>query len=243
MNAAPADQLRLVEIADLDAQLRAAEHARNNPPQAARVKELIAERSVLSQELTTRQGAVDDLAAEVARIEADVQVVRARLTRDEGLLQQVSNPKDAAGLEHEIASLQRRQRELEDSELELMERREEAEAAVAEQRALVDAAQSEGATLSTEAKQLVADATTRIDALTRDRAAVATTVPADLLALYDRLATRSAGAAILRARTCTGCHMLLSGTGLATIRAAAEDLVVNCPECGCILVRTDDSGL
>ncbi|MBZ6373036.1 MAG: C4-type zinc ribbon domain-containing protein, partial [Microbacterium hominis] len=68
-------------------------------------------------------------------------------------------------------------------------------------------------------------------------------VPADLLGLYERLAARGVGAGLLRRRTCEGCHMVLSGTDLGALRQAAEDDVVMCPECGCILVRTDESGL
>ena len=37
--------------------------------------------------------------------------------------------------------------------------------------------------------------------------------------------------------------MVLAGTDLQAIRQAAEDAVVTCPECGCILVRTEESGL
>ena len=37
--------------------------------------------------------------------------------------------------------------------------------------------------------------------------------------------------------------MVLSGTDLHTLGQAAEDDVVTCPECGCILVRTEESGL
>ena len=80
-------------------------------------------------------------------------------------------------------------------------------------------------------------------AATRDRAAVAATVPADLLALYERLAARGVGAGLLRRKTCEGCHMVLSGTDLQTLRQTAEDDVVMCPECGGILVRSDESGL
>ena len=94
-----------------------------------------------------------------------------------------------------------------------------------------------------EAKRAVAEATASLEASTRDRAAVAASVPADLLALYDKLATRGAGAAVLRARTCEWCHMVLSGTDLNTLRRAPEDEVVTCPECGSILVRTGESGL
>ena len=37
--------------------------------------------------------------------------------------------------------------------------------------------------------------------------------------------------------------MVLSGTDLQVIRGKADDEIVNCPECGCILVRTNESGL
>ncbi len=244
MNAAPADQLRLLDLADLDERLRQADHVRRNPPQAARVKELLESRPALSHELGQRQSAVDDLRAEQDRIESDVKVVQARRDRDTALLQTVSSPKDAAGLEHELASLSRRQRELEDGQLEVMERLEDAERAVVEQEALLGETNAEGSRLSAEAKQLVAETTVRFDELTRDRAAVASSVGADLIAQYDRSAARSGiGAALLRARTCSGCHMVLSGTDLGDLRQARPDDVVTCPECGCILVRDGESGL
>lgn len=243
MNAAPADQLRLLDLADIDTRRTQAEAARRNPPQAVRVKELMAQRQTLSQGLSERRGVVDDLQAELRRIESDVAVVEARAARDTELLRTTASPKDAAGLEHELASLTRRQGELEDTQLELMERLEAAQAAVAEQEALIEQTNSEGALQSEAAKRHVDEASTRYEQLGRDRAAVARDIPDALVALYDKLAERSAGAALVRARTCLGCHMMLSGTDLNVLRQAAEDAVVMCPECGCILVRTDESGL
>jgi predicted nucleic acid-binding Zn-ribbon protein len=37
--------------------------------------------------------------------------------------------------------------------------------------------------------------------------------------------------------------MMLSGTDFAALRQVADDVVATCPECGCILVRTAESGL
>ncbi|MDL9979684.1 zinc ribbon domain-containing protein [Microbacterium sp. ASV49] len=243
MNASPADQRRLLELADLDVRIRQADTARKTPPQAARVQELLAQRQTLSQELSARLAVQDEANAELKRIESDVAVVEARVKRDDERLRTVSNPKDAQGLESELASLARRKNDLEDAELEVMERLEVAGAAVAEQEALIAETNAEGATLSAAAKEHVAEATARLEAATRDRAAVAATVPADLVALYDKLATRSAGAALLRRQTCEGCRMMLSGTDLAALRQLAADAVATCPECGCILVRTEESGL
>ena len=243
MNASPADQRRLLEIADLDTRIRQADAARRNPPQADRVQALIARRQELSHELTTRLGARDDLRADLARIESDVALVDARRARDAERLNSTSNVKEAQGLESELNSLARRKSDLEDAELELMERLEEADAGVAAQEALIAETNAEGASLSAEAKRVVAEASAVLDAATRDRAAVAGSIPAELLDYYDRVAARSAGAALLRRGTCEGCRMVLAGTDLQAVRLAAEDAVLTCPECGCILVRTEESGL
>ena len=243
MNASPVDQRRLLEVAELDTRIRQADAARRNPPQAARVQALMARRQELAQELTRQLGARDDLRADLARIESDVAMVDARRARDAERLSSTSNMKEAQGLEHELGSLARRKRDLEDAELEVMERLEEADASVAAQETLIADTNAEGSLLSAEAKRVVAEATAAFEAATRDRAAVAGSVAADLLAYYDRVAARSSGAALLRRGTCEGCRMVLAGTDLQAVRLAAPDAVLTCPECGCILVRTEESGL
>lgn len=243
MKASPSDQAHLLELAALDARIRHADHARRNPAQGAKVQELMAQRQSQSTVLTGLLGDRDDAKAELARIESDVVVVDARTARDAERLAATTSAKDAQGLEHEIASLAKRKSDLEDAELEMMERLESAERAVAAQEAVIAATNAEGARLSADGKAAVAESTSRFEASTRDRAAVAGHVPADLLALYDRLSVRGNGAGALHQRTCEGCRMVLSGTDLQVLRKAAEDDVVMCPECGCILVRTDDSGL
>jgi predicted nucleic acid-binding Zn-ribbon protein len=243
VNSSPADQRRLLDLAELDERIRRADAARKNPPQAARVNELVAHRQRLTQELSARLGARDDLKTELSRIESDVAVVDARRTRDSERLAASTNSKEAQGLESELASLARRKSDLEDAELEVMERLEQAEAAVAEQEALIAETNAEGARLSTEGKQLVADATATLEQASRDRAAVAASIAADLVALYDRISLRGAGAGLLRRNTCEACNMVLAGTDLQAIRLAPDEAVLTCPECGAILVRTEESGL
>lgn len=243
MKARPADQLLLLEVAGLDATIRSADHARRNPAQTAKVTELLARRQAQSAELTVLLGERDDARAELARLESDVALVEARVLRDTERLAATANVKEAQGLERELASLAKRKSDLEDAELEIMERLESADASVSAQEAAIAATNDEGARTSAEGKAAVASATAAWEAAIRDRAAVAARIPAELLALYDRLSERGVGAGLLRARTCEGCHMVLSGTDLQTLRQAAEDDVVMCPECGGVLVRTDESGL
>lgn len=243
VKASPRDQRALLDLAELDSRIRRAEAARANPPQAARVKELLAERQSLTHELTALLGTRDDLRAEVARIESDVAVVDARRARDTERLAATANVKEAQGLESELASLARRKSDLEDAELELMERLEVADAAVAAQEDLIARTNAEGAELSAAAKAAVAEAESVLDAASRDREAVSAGIAEDLVALYEKLAARNAGAGLLTRNTCGGCHMVLSGTDLGDLRRAEEDDVVMCPECGCVLVRTEESGL
>ncbi len=243
MNASPEHQRTLLDIADLDRRIAQADRARTHPSQAARIKELVAIRQEQLRELTELTGTRDDIRSELKRIESDVAMVEQRRARDAERLAVATNPKDAQALEHEIVSLTRRQSDLEDAELDIMGRLEEAESAVAAQQALIEITTSEGSTLSAQGKADVAAAAELGVQLARDRAAVVETVPAALISEYTRRAANGIGAALLTRGTCEGCRMVLPSTNLNDIRRAADDAVVSCPECGCILVRTEESGL
>jgi uncharacterized protein len=161
---------------------------------------------------------------------------------DQGL---VTNPKDLERMGGELASLQRRITSLEDDELEVMARLEDAQkdldTAAAE---LVETdARLTALTEARDAKQSGIDAD--LAQVESDRAPAAEQVPADLLALYDRLRAAKGGVGVgaLRARECGGCRLTLDASELAEIRAAAADQVIRHEECQRILVRTPESGL
>lgn len=243
MNASPEHQRILLDVADLDRRIQQAERARTTPPQGARINELAKERQEQLRELTSLAGIRDDARTELTRIESDVKVVEQRRTRDTERLAATTNAKDAQAFESELASLAKRVSDLEDIELEVMSKVEEAEAAVATQQALIDVITAEGSELTAQAKAGVAAATAEIEHLTRDREAISAVIPAELLADYTRRAARGIGVGLLHRGTCEGCRMVLSGTHISEIRRAAPDAVISCPECGGILVRTEESGL
>ncbi|MGO2932919.1 zinc ribbon domain-containing protein, partial [Microbacterium sp.] len=235
MNASPEHQRILLDVADLDRRLQQAEHLRTTPPQGARINELAKERQEQLRELTILAGTRDDVRTELTRLESDVTVTEQRRNRDSDRLAAATNSKDAQALEHELASLAKRISDLEDIQLDVMGRLEEAETAVGTQQALIDTTTAEGTRLTAEAKAQIAAATTEIDQLSRDRAAITADMPEDLLDEYTRRASRGIGVGLLRRGTCEGCRMMLSGTHLNEIRQAAPDAVVSCPECGAIL--------
>ncbi|MEU9441377.1 C4-type zinc ribbon domain-containing protein [Streptomyces sp. NPDC048304] len=247
MNAAPADQIRLLEVQDLDVRLQQLAHKRRSLPEHAEIDALTRDLTQLRDLLVAAQTEESDTAREQTKAEQDVDQVRQRAARDQQRLDSgaVTSPKDLSNLQHEIASLAKRQGDLEDVVLEVMERREAAQERVTELTERVASVQSK-----------IDDATARRDAaceqidseaasVTKEREVVAASVPADLLKLYDKLRGQQGGigAAKLYARTCQGCRQELAITELNEIRAAAPDTVVRCENCRRILVRTAESGL
>lgn len=243
MNATPADQRILLDLADLDRRIAAAETGRKNPPQAARIAELTAQKQGQSQELAQRLGVRDDVQLELTRLESDVSVASARRDRDRDRLATASDPKQAVAYENEITALTKRLSDLEDAELEVMERLEQAEAAVAEQKVVIDGTNEEGARLTAEARELIASMGTTIEQLQRDREAVGSRIPEALMAKYTQLQKDGIAAGLLQRAMCGACNIVLNASDLQEIRSASDDAVVFCPDCGAILVRTEESGL
>lgn len=190
---------------------------------------------------------VDDLTAEQAKIDADVESVKARRARDRDRMDRglIANPKDLERMTHELESLERRITSLEDDEIEIMEQLEEAQRVLDSLTSKLEATDRRLADLadvrSSKAGAIEADLT----GVTTDRGPAVEGLPADLLALYEKLraAKGGVGAAALRARSCGGCQLTLDNAELAVIKASADDEVIRCEECQRILVRTPESGL
>lgn len=173
--------------------------------------------------------------------------MRQRAARDQKRLDSgaVTSPKDLESLQRELASLAKRQGDLEDIVLEVMERREAAQARVAELSDRVAAAQARTDEVTARRDAAYAEIDAEAETVTKERELTVADIPADLLKLYDRLREKHGGigAARLFQRRCEGCRLELDITELNDVRAAAADTVVRCENCSRILVRTPDSGL
>jgi uncharacterized protein len=161
---------------------------------------------------------------------------------DRGL---VNNPKDLERMQHELVSLERRITSLEDEELEVMERVEEAQKGLDSLLEQLRAADERLTTLGEARDRQVLEIDEELAKVQAEREPSAAGIPAELLALYDRLRHNKGGvgAAALRARQCGGCRLSLDNAELAVIRKAPSDEVIRCEECQRILVRTAESGL
>lgn len=201
---------------------------------------------MLDDDLVRARTAEADVQREVAKADSDVQLVRDRSARNQSrLMAGQGTAKDMQALQHEVDSLTRRQAELEDIELEVMERAEGLAAAVAElegQRAELVARIDE---LTAARDRVLTELETEAATVARPRADIVAGVGDELVALYEKIRASSGGigAAALRQRRCEGCRLELNQVDINRIRAAADDEVLRCEECRRILVRTGESGL
>jgi uncharacterized protein len=245
VKADPQSQRRLLDLAALDTSLAQLAHRRRTLPEFAELERLDRELTGLDDDRVRAQVAVDDLDRDIARLDKDVEQVRQRADRDRARLDAGTGPaKELEALQHELATLARRQGELEDAELELMDKRESAQstldgvlARVGESRTARDAAEARrNAALS--------DLDKDTEFKTANRAPLVADLPSDLVALYERMRESTGmGAALLRQGRCGGCRLELSGSERARVKGAPPDEVVQCEECRRILVRTEESGL
>jgi uncharacterized protein len=246
VNADPAAQRRLLDLAAVDAELTRAAHRRRSLPELAEIEQIDKALRAGRDSLITAETAASDLDREIRKLETEIDQVRAREDRDNGLLDSgsISSGKQLDDLQHELTTLRRRQTVLEDDLLEVMERRE-----------AIDADLVRGRAALADVEQRHFDATHRRDAALaelkstethggQERRTLIGELPPELVTLYERIRARNGtGAALLREGRCGSCRLELDRTALGRLREASPDEVVRCEECGVVLVRTSESGL
>ena len=246
MKASPEAQLRLLELADLDAELARLDHRRRTLPEIAQLQQIDTRGRELRDGIVMVDTELSDLEREQNRAERDVEQVRQRIDRDKSRLDsgQVSAARELSNLQSEVESLHRRQSDLEEIVLDVMERQEAAEGRRSELSAEQADLAGQSAELTTTRDAALKEIGEQAAAAESKRTEVAADIPADVITLYDKLrAQHGVGAAMLRRGQCQGCHLTLHTVDLNAIRAAAPDEVVRCEECRRILVRTAESGL
>ena len=245
MIAEPAIQQRLLQLAEVDTELNRIDHRRRTMPELAEIIE--GEKTVQTRKDTvvTVQSGAGDLDRDIARLERDVDGVRARVDRDQGMLAGGGiGAKQAVDLQHELDTLARRQGNLEDELLEIMEQREATEANLQNAQVELAAAEHSLADVATRRDTVLADLEAAEAGRRRDRESIVGDIPAELLGLYDRLREKTGtGAALIRARRCGACRLELDRSEISAIKHAEPNEVLRHEECGVIMVRTSESGL
>jgi predicted nucleic acid-binding Zn-ribbon protein len=244
LKASPDIQKHLLDLQALDTKLQQLVHKAKSLPQLAVLAQLSAEAEKTRAQLRTESGAAEDARLELGRIESDVAVVEARIKRDMERLNASTSVKDVAGLEHELAALRKRQNDLEEIELGVMEALEEREQAVSRTKAALEDIEARITAQEQERDATLAGINSERGHAEANRQTITGKLPDDLLALYERQRARYGfGASLLQGGVSMASGVTLNANDLGAIRSAAPDDVLICPDSQAILVRTTESGL
>jgi len=148
-------------------------------------------------------------------------------------------------MQHEIETLDKRISDLEDVEIDVMERLESAQGLLADLASQIAALDREIADKTVVRDAATADITGERSEAEAERVILASDVPEPLLALYGKLRAQLGGVGVgaIQHKRCSGCRLDIGAAELARIAAAPSDEVLRCEECNRILVRTNESGL
>ena len=197
-----------------------------------------------SAELTTEVAQVgaerDGVAAEERRLDDEATSLAGQASAAEAKLYsgEISSPRELQALQADVESLRRHQRDVEDRQIVVMERREPLDARLAELEAEVATVTQDLATARGALDEAVDAVDAEIAVETAARAEIAAAIPPDLVSVYERCREKAQGigAARLVAGTCQGCHLSIPATEVDRLRRHADDDIGHCDNCGCILV-------
>ncbi len=236
----PFVQRRLLDVARIDQAVAAAEHRRRTLPELTVIADGAAAVERSRGALVRGQAEIGDLDRAARKLDAEIDTVRARAKRDsDRLASGIGQAKDLENMQHELVSLSRRQTTLEDEALELMERREVADAEQARIEGELTTARADVAAAERRRDDAFADIDDELARAAAERAVLIDGMPAHLIALYEQIRSRGRVAAgALQGSRCEACRMDLDRSALNDIWAAGVDDVVRCTECGAILIRS-----
>jgi uncharacterized protein len=238
MSLAELEQLLAIQARDttLD-QLR---HKRAALPERAQLEAREAELKTLDVARADLARQRDEVAANEKRLDDEASTVKAHAADVDSKLYSgsVTSPRELQAMQADLESLKRRQSELEDQELEVMEQHETLDREVEE----LDARRAIASAAADELRAAIAVAEGEIDAQIAAeagaRAEVAGTVAPGLVADYEkrRAQNRGTGAARLTGLTCGACHLTIPSTEAEQIRRSEGNAIAYCDNCGAILV-------
>jgi predicted nucleic acid-binding Zn-ribbon protein len=231
----------LLEVQALDTASDQLRHRRQHLPERLELADRHAQLAELETRVQAVQGERDAIAASEKRLEDEIALVSDRAkAADQRLYSGTVNiPRELTALQDDIDSLQRRQRQLEDQELELMEQAEPLDAALAELATVRAEIDRDAVKLSAAVAEVEAEADAELADIAAKRESAIDGVPTELLGEYERLrgALGGIGVARLNGNRCEGCHLALSAVDVDRIRHEPDDALVHCTECSRLLVR------
>jgi len=240
VKASVSDQRSILDIQKFDNQSATLANKAANLPELAEITSTTIKQNNVRDLRIAAETELSDVKRELARAEGDVEQIVTRIERDEKRLTSgTGTPKELEQTQHELGTLGARRSELEEVELEIMMRVDGIKDRITALSAEENELGAVLADLNIRKENALAAIATEREGIETDRKATTQSVSAEFLALYEKIRAGSNGiaAAALAGNQCKGCNLTLNTIELQRIAALAQDEVVRCEECRCILVR------
>lgn len=231
----------LLDLQAHDTTVDQLQHRRSTLLERTELATVAAELEALERTTTDAEARRQELARGEHRFEDEAQLIEAKATSEQARLYSgdVTAIKELQAIEYEIESLKRRQAELEDEAIALMELIEPVDAelaALAERRSEIETRRADAEDrLAAGEREIDAE----LEAVSGQRSRVASGLDPELVATYETARSDLGGVAVSRlvGTTCDGCHLNLSAVELDRVKRAPSGTLVFHDECGRILVR------
>ena len=231
----------LLQVQEKDSQILAANHEIKELPERKEIEATQRKMLELDQALKAKESEVHENNRIQKRLEDEVATVEERIENQKRKLYggEVIAIKELQALEMDIDSLKERQIAIEDQIIEVMELNEPIQNEIQNLSTQKEENKENEANLSKVLQEAIKKIELRINQIKVEIVHLTNDLPNELISEYESLRSRPGHVGIARLvnRTCNGCNLELPAVEVDRIKKLSEDSIINCEECGCILVR------
>ena len=231
----------LLEVQEKDSQILAANHEIKELPERKEIEATQRKMLELDQALKAKESEFHENNRIQKRLEDEVATVEERIENQKRKLYggEVIAIKELQALEMDIDSLKERQIVIEDQIIEVMELNEPIQNEIQNLSTQKEENKENEANLFKVLQEAIKKIELRINQIKVEIVHLTNDLPNELISEYESLRSRPGHVGIARLvnRTCNGCNLELPAVEVDRIKKLSEDSIINCEECGCILVR------
>ena len=231
----------LLQVQEKDSQILAANHEIKELPERKEIEATQRKMLELDQALKAKESEVHENNRIQKRLEDEVATVEERIENQKRKLYggEVIAIKELQALEMDIDSLKERQIAIEDQIIEVMELNEPIQNEIQNLSTQQAENKENEANLFKVLQEAIKKIELRINQIKVEIVHLTNDLPNELISEYESLRSRPGHVGIARLvnRTCNGCNLELPAVEVDRIKKLSEDSIINCEECGCILVR------
>ncbi len=169
------------------------------------------------------------------KLEGDVQAQQQKISKLRDQTLQAKTNEQYRAFQHEVEYCENEIKKAEDRTLDLMGESEPLEANVKKAETALKAEKEEVEAEKAKARERTSADQKQLDELRQEREGVASTIPASLMKLYEKVRKKWHGAALAEVQDsrCTGCYIVLRPQHFQDLRSGNS--VITCESCGRIL--------